>query len=179
VEAKLQDRQAEAILLTLQNVAEGALEMPPNYDSRANLMWTVTNSLNRLIGKGVPTDWATHAIGHELTALFGLAHAESLAVVMPYLLWYKREEKAEKLTQYANRVWGLPGQGEAVIRKGLDKMTAFFEQVHMPTKLTEFGIDPDDAAERIRERFSERGTVLGEHKDITPQDVGAILKMSQ
>jgi len=178
VNAKLQDRQAEAILLTLQSVAEDALQIPPNYDSRANLMWTVTNALNRLIGKGVPTDWATHAIGHELTALYGLVHAESLAVVLPYLLLYKRDAKADKLVQYANRVWGIPGNGEAAIRGGLDKMTAFFEKVNMPTKLTEFGIDPNEASERINRRFSERDKCLGERKDIRPEDVAEILKMS-
>lgn len=153
--------------------------MPPNYNSRANLMWTVTNALNRLIGKGVPTDFATHAIGHELTALYGLVHAESLAVVLPYLLWYKRETKGEKLVQYTNRVWGIPGDGEKIIRKGLNKMTDFFHQVGMPTKLTDFEIDPEEAAERISERFSERATCLGERKDILPKDVAAILKMSQ
>jgi len=179
VNGKLQDRQAEAILLTLQDVAEGALSMPPNYDSRANLMWTVTNALNRLIGKGVPTDFATHAIGHELTALYGLVHAESLAAVLPYLLWYRRDTKGEKLVQYAHRVWGIHGDGEKVIKEGLNKMTDFFHQVGMPTKLTDFGIDPQEAAERISERFSDRGTRLGERKDIRPKDVAAILKMSQ
>ena len=179
VNGKLQDRQAEAILLTLQDVAEGALSMPPNYDSRANLMWTVTNALNRLIGKGVPTDFATHAIGHELTALYGLVHAESLAAVLPYLLWYKRDTKGEKLVQYSKRVWGIAGDGEKVIKEGLNKMTDFFHQVGMPTKLTDFGIDPQEAAKRISKRFSDRGTRLGERKDIMPKDVAAILKMSQ
>lgn len=179
VNAKLQDRQAEAILLTLQDLSGNALEMPPDYDNRANLMWSITNALNRLIGKGVPTDFATHAIGHELTALYGIAHAESLAVVLPYLLWYKRETKGEKLIQYANRVWEINGDGKAVIREGINRMTAFFEGVKMPTKLTDFGINPEEAAEKISKRFSERGKLLGEHKDIKPKDVAAILKMSQ
>ena len=179
VDGKLQDRYAEGILLTLQEVAQKALETPPDYDARANLMWSATNALNRLIGKGVPTDFATHMIGHELTALYGLAHAESLAVVLPHLLWYKRDKKGEKLVQYANRVWGIFGTGEDVIREGLDKMVAFFNSIKMPTRLTDFGIDPVEAAEKLQERFTERGTRLGEHKDITPADVASILKMSR
>jgi NADP-dependent alcohol dehydrogenase len=179
VNAKLQDRQAEAILLTLQEIAEKALETPPDYDARANLMWSATNALNRMIGQGVPTDFATHAIGHELTALYGLAHAESLAVVMPYLFWYQRETKGEKLMQYAHRVWGIEGEGEAVIQAGLEKMCAFFNRLQMPTTLTAFDVDPDEAAEQIRARFEARGTVIGEHKDITPDDTAAILMLSR
>lgn len=179
VSAKLQDRQAEGIMLTLHAIGERALEMPPDYDSRANLMWSATNALNRLIGKGVPQDWATHAIGHELTALYGLAHAESLAVIMPHLLWHQREEKAEKLIQYAQRVWGLDGEGESIIREALANMSAFFNRMKMPTKLTDFQVDPHEAGERIRKRFEDRGTILGEHDTLTPDQVAAILRMSQ
>jgi NADP-dependent alcohol dehydrogenase len=179
VKAELQDRQAEAILLALQEIAENALKSPPDYDARANLMWAATNALNKLICKGVPEDWATHAIGHELTAFYGLDHAESLAVVMPHLLWTQREKKAEKLMQYAQRVWGLNGSDESIIREAIQKMAGFFNRIGMPTKLTDFQIDPHEAAERIQNRFEERKTVLGEHRDLTPEKVAEILRMSQ
>ena len=179
VNGKIQDRQAEGILLTLQEIGEKALETPPDYETRANMMWAATMALNKLINKGVPEDWATHFNGHELTAFYGLDHAESLAVVMPNLWWYQREKKAAKLTQYAQRVWGLSGEGEAVIRKAIDMKVAFFNRLNMPTRLTDFSIDPDEAAERVRARFEERGTVLGEHKDLTPDKVAAILRLSR
>jgi NADP-dependent alcohol dehydrogenase len=179
VNAKLQDRQAEAILLTLQEIGKKAIQTPLDYDVRANLMWTATNALNKLICKGVPEDWATHLIGHELTAFYGLAHAETLAAVMPHLLWHQREKKADKLAQYGQRVWGLEGDDEMVIRSAIDKLRDFFHSVGMPTRLTDYGIDPDEAAERIRTRFEERGTVLGEHHDITPDQVAEILRMSK
>jgi len=179
VNAKLQDRQAEALLLTLQEIGEKALEMPPDYDTRANLMWCATNALNKLINKGVPEDWATHLIGHELTAFYELAHAESLAVVMPYLLWHQRDQKRDKLEQYAKRVWKLSGEGEALIREALDEMTAFFNRLGMPTKLTDFDVDPHEAAERVQKRFEKRGSVFGERKNITPEIVAEILRMSQ
>jgi NADP-dependent alcohol dehydrogenase len=178
VNGALQDRQAEAILLTLQDIAEGALESPPDYDARANLMWTVSNALNKLINKGVPEDWATHLIGHELTAFYGLDHAESLAVIIPHLYRYKREQKHEKLVQYGRRVWGLTGEPEDIVREAIDKMRIFFNEIGMPTTLTAFGIDPVEAAERIRARFEQRGRVLGEHKDITPEVVAEIVQMS-
>jgi NADP-dependent alcohol dehydrogenase len=179
VNAPLQDRQAEGIFLVLHEIGEKALEVPPEYEARANLMWTATNALNKLICKGVPEDWATHMIGHEITALYGLAHAEALAVLLPHLLWYKREKKAEKLVQYGQRVWGLSGDDENVIRQAIEEMSAFFNRLKMPTKLTDYGIDPHDAASQIQARFEARGSKLGEHKDITPKDVAAILRMSQ
>ncbi len=179
VDARLQDRQAEGIFLTLQYVAQAAIASPPDDDARANLMWSATNALNSSLGLGVPTDWATHAIGHELTVLYGLAHAESLAVVVPHLLWHQRDRKAEKLTQYAHRIWGLTDKDEAIIRTALDKMTGFFNNIGMPTRLTDFNVNPDEAASRIQERFTERGTVLGEHESINPSHVAEILRMSK
>jgi NADP-dependent alcohol dehydrogenase len=179
VNARIQDRQAEGILLTLQEIGEKALETPPDYDTRANFMWAATNALNKLICQGVPEDWATHDIGHELTAFYGLAHAETLAVVMPHLLWHQREKKADKLVQYAQRVWGLTGEGETLIREAIDNMIDFFNRIGMPTKLTDYHIDPDEAAERIRARFESRGGVFGEHKAITPDLVAEIVRMSR
>lgn len=179
VDAKIQDRQAEGILLTLQEIGEKAIETPPDYDTRANFMWAATNALNKLICQGVPEDWATHDIGHELTAFYGLAHAETLAVVMPHLLWHQREKKADKLLQYAQRVCGLTGEGEPLIREAIDNMIDFFNRIGMPTKLTDYQIDPDEAAERIQARFESRGSIFGEHKAITPDKVAEILRMSR
>jgi NADP-dependent alcohol dehydrogenase len=179
VDARIQDRQAEGILLTLQEIGKKALETPTDYDTRANFMWAATNALNKLICQGVPEDWATHDIGHELTAFYGLDHAETLAVVMPHLLWHQREKKADKLTQYAQRVWGLTGEGEPLIREAIDNMIDFFNRIGMPTKLTDYQIDPDQAAERIRARFESRGGVFGEHKAITPDLVAEILRVSR
>jgi len=106
----VQDRQAEALLLSLIEVAPKALQFPPDYNARANYMWAATNALNHLINRGVPEDWATHDIGHELTALYGLDHAETLAAVLPWLMWYKRKEKQAKLLQYGYRVFGIKTQ---------------------------------------------------------------------
>lgn len=179
VDARIQDRYAEGILMTLQEIGEKALQDPEDYDTRANMMWAATNALNKLINKGVPEDFASHMIGHELTAWYGLDHAESLAVVMPHLFWYKRASKSEKLAQYGRRVWGLTGSGEGLVRQAIQEMSNFFNRMGMPTKLTDFNIDPHEAAQRIQARFEARGTVLGEHRDIGPENVAEILRMSQ
>ena len=176
VKAPLQDRQAEGILLTLQEIAEKALQIPPDYDARASLMWCATSALNKLINKGVPEDWATHLIGHELTAFYGLAHAESLAVILPHLYRVKKAQKREKLLQYGERVWGLDGMDP---EEAISRLEAFFHSVGMPTTLTAYGIDPEEAAQKVEERFEKRGTILGEHRDVTPEVAAEIIRNSR
>ena len=178
VHAPLQNRQAEAILLTLQEIGQSALQSPPDYDARASLMWCATSALNKLINKGVPEDWSTHLIGHELTAFYGLAHAESLAAVLPHLYRVKLAQKTAKLAQYGRRVWGLAGADEAVALEAITKIEAFFHSLGMPTTLTDYDIDPAEAAHKVQARFEKRGTVLGEHKDITPEVAAVILRGS-
>jgi NADP-dependent alcohol dehydrogenase len=181
VGAIVQDRQAEALLMAIMEMAPGVLEMdPPDYDARANYMWVCSNALNHLIGAGVPQDWATHGIGHELTAFYGLAHAESLAVVLPWLLWYKREQKREKLLQYGYRVMDQKMQKYSErIDRTIEATSAFFHSVGMPTTLSSYGVDPDEAAAKVQARWEARGWSEGEHKDITGADAAAILRLSR
>ena len=181
VGAVVQDRQAEALLMSIIEMAPAVLKMdPPDYDARANFMWVCSNALNHLIGVGVPQDWATHSIGHELTALYGLAHAETLAVVLPWLLWYKRDQKRDKLLQYGYRVMDQKMQKYSErINRTIEATAAFFQSVGMPTTLSSYGVDPDEAAARVQERWDAREWSLGEHDDITGADVAAILRLSR
>ena len=117
VDAKVQDRIAEGILQTLIEIGETTVAEPENYDARANLVWSATMALNGIIGAGVPQDWATHMIGHELTALFGIDHGQTLAIVYPALLEVRRNQKRAKLLQYAQRVWHI----EKWQRRGEDR----------------------------------------------------------
>lgn len=177
----VQDRQSEALLLAIIEMAPAVLEMnPPVYDARANFMWVCSNALNHLIGVGVPQDWATHRIGHELTALYGLAHAESLAVVLPWLLWYKRSQKRDKLLQYGYRVMDQKSQKYSErIDRTIEATAGFFQSLGMPTTLTAYGVDPDEAAAKVQARLEDRGWSLGEQRDISGADAAAILRLSR
>ena len=179
--AIVQDRQAEALLMAIIEIAPAVLKMdPPDYDARANFMWVCSNALNHLIGAGVPQDWATHSIGHELTAFYGLAHAESLAVVLPWLLWYKRDQKRDKLLQYGYRVMDQKMQKYSErIDRTIEATSAFFQSIGMPTTLTSYGVDPDEAAARVQARWEARGWSEGEHQDITGAAAAAILRLSR
>jgi NADP-dependent alcohol dehydrogenase len=178
VDAPLQDRQAEAIMLTLIEQAPKLMSDLTDYNSRANFMWCATQALNGLIGCGVPGDWATHMIGHELTAFYGIDHAQSLAVVMPALLKYLREQKSAKLVQYAERVWGIRS-GKDTLRAdaAIEFTTQFFRSLNVPTTLKEYGISPD-AGQRVGQRFAQRGTHLGEKKNIGAKETEEILALS-
>jgi NADP-dependent alcohol dehydrogenase len=170
--APLQDRLAEALVHTLVEVGPQTLAAPRDYDLRASLMWAATLALNTLLGCGVPQDWATHGIGHELTAFYGLDHAESLAVVMPGVWTHQIERKRAKLTQLGQRLWGLSRAEDTITRTD-----AFFASLAMPTRLADYGIRAADAAARIEQRFTARGLALGEHGDLLPAAVSAILRL--
>lgn len=177
VSAPLQDRQAEAILLTLLEEAPKVRSRPQDYDVRANLMWCATQGLNGLIGCGVPQDWSTHLIGHELTALYGLDHGQSLAVVLPGLLLYNQEAKQEKLAQYARRVWGMAdGSPQTLAMAAIQKTDAFFQEVGIKTRLSAYGLGVE-AIETLANRLKSRQVCWGEQGNIGGEAVAEILKM--
>ena len=167
VNAKVQDRFAEGLLLTLIEEGPKALAEPHNYEVRANIMWSATMALNGLIGAGVPQDWATHMLGHELTALHGLDHAQTLAAVLPALLQAKRKQKHAKLLQYAERVWGLRNGSEAErIDDAIAATRDFFERMGVKTRLRDYGLK-DLGIDTLIGKLGEHGmTRLGEHSDI-------------
>lgn len=176
-DAPLQDRLAESILLTLLEEGPKTLADPSNYNARANLMWCATMALNGMISVGVPQDWATHMIGHEITAVSGLDHAQTLAIVLPNLLHVKRDTKRQKLLQYAARVWGITsGEPEDRIDAAIEKTRTFFHRLGVPTRLSDYGVARETVAE-IPGRMERRGTVLGERADITPQVVSKIVDL--
>ncbi|AHM59202.1 iron-containing alcohol dehydrogenase [Flammeovirgaceae bacterium 311] len=179
--AYLQDRFAESILLTLIEVGPRVLKDPENdYEAASNFMWCCTMALNGLIQKGVPTDWATHMIAHELTALYGIDHARTLAIIGPSLYRYKFDNKKEKLAQYAERVWNMKdGSTEKKAKAAIDKTVQYFHQLEIKTQLSEYTDNYQGTAEIISKRFEERGWKgLGERKDIKPEDVQQIVEMS-
>lgn len=166
-DAPVQDRFAEGLLLTLIEQGPRALAEPQNYEVRANLMWTATLALNGLIGAGVPQDWATHMLGHELTALHGLDHAQTLAIVLPAMLTYRSAPKRAKLLQYAARVWGLAeGDEDARIAGAIERTRAFFESLSVPTRLSAYGIGADAIPALVAALERHRMTALGEDRGL-------------
>jgi NADP-dependent alcohol dehydrogenase len=179
VNAPLQDRIAESILQTLVEIAPACLEDPPNYEARASLCWCATLALNGLIAQGVPQDWSTHMIGHEMTALTGLDHGQTLAIAYPGTLAACRKNKHAKLLQYGERIWNIrEGSEEQRINKTIDATRMFFEEAGVKSYLKDYNLKPE-IAHTIAKRLDDRGwNHLGERQDIGPEKVEEILSYS-
>lgn len=179
-DAILQDRIAEGILQTLVEIGPDVVENPTDYKLASNFVWSATMALNGLIQKGVPSDWATHMIGHELTALYEIDHARTLAIIGPNLYRVMFETKKEKLAQFGERVFHLTGDSvEEIAHKAIEKTVEFFHTMGMKTKLSENTEEYAKTADFIVNRFEERGwKALGEKQNITPEKVREIVEMS-
>lgn len=179
VNAPLQDRFAESILQTLVSEGPKALSEPENYDVRANVMWSATMALNGLIGAGVPQDWSTHMIGHELTALYNLDHAQTLAVVLPSLMYVQQDKKKEKILQLGERVFGIvEGDNAARIDRTIKAVQDFFEQMGVATRLSGYDLG-EEAVDAAVANLEKNGlTSLGEHGDINLDKAREILRLA-
>ena len=179
-DALLQDRIAEGVLQTLVEIGPAVVENPTDYKLASNFMWCCTMALNGLLNKGVPVDWATHMIGHELTALYNIDHARTLAIIGPNLYRALFETKKEKLAQYGERVWHVDGKTvDEKAMQAIEKTVDFLHQMGMKTKLSEYTSDYANTADFIVNRFDERGWYsLGEKQNVTLEKVKEIVEMS-
>lgn len=176
VNSPIQDRFAESILITLVEEGPKVMANRTDYEAAANFMWSATMALNGLIGVGVPQDWATHMIGHELTAYHGIDHARTLAIVLPGVMNIKRKLKRDKILQLGERVWGIKeGSADERIDLTILKTIDFFESVGIPTRLPDYKV-PAETIETICSRFKRRGYKIGEKADIGPAEIKEILE---
>lgn len=177
--AKVQDRFAEGLLHTLIEEGPRVFAEPDNMDVRENLMWSATMALNGLIGAGVPQDWSTHMLGHEITALYGLDHAQTLAIVLPRMMHAMRQQKEAKLLQYAERIWGISEQDNNIaIDLAIEKTETFFHSVNMPTRFSDYQLG-EEIVDAIVEQLERHGMVaLGENQQVTLDISREVLKAS-
>jgi len=177
VDARVQDRMAEGILQTLIEIGVTTVNEPENYDARANHVWAATMALNGIIGVGVPQDWATHMIGHELTATFGIDHGQTLAIVYPAVLAEMKEQKKGKLLQYAERVWNITkGSDDEKIDLAITKTAEFFESLGIKTRLSAYGVKAEQIADVVAQLEVHGMTALSETGKITPEVSRRILE---
>lgn len=178
VNSPLQDSWALGLIKTLIQEAPKVLKNNKDYDAKANIFWCATCGLNHWLSQGVVQDWSTHWIGHELTALYGLDHGQTLAVVLPRLWTARKDAKAQKLAKLAREVYGC---SEADDLKAADcsikKTEEFFNSIGMKTKLSDYKVSANEAAQRVSDRFKRRGTNLGEDLKVTPEMVAEILAL--
>lgn len=177
VNGAVQDAYSAALLRVLIEQGPKVLENRSDYDANANLMWAATMALNGLLRTGVPEDWSTHMIGHEITALYGVDHAQTLAIVLPGVLTVMKDEKAEKLLHYAQNVWNIDTRdANKAIELAIVKTESFFKSVGIKTRLSDYNI-PESAIQDICKKLEQKKYVkLGENRNINPEKVEKILK---
>lgn len=169
VNAKVQDAFAESLLKILITEGIAVKSDPEDLEIRKNIMWTATMALNGLIGTGVPQDWTTHMIGHELTSLHNIDHARTLTIVLPSLMRELKDSKKEKLLQYARNVWNINNDDEQlsdddVIETAIVYTEDFFKALGLPINLTDAGLD-SSCIQPILAQLKEHNMVaLGEHR---------------
>lgn len=181
VNAKVQDRFSEGLLQTL--IEEGPKALQPetkeNLEVRANIMWSATMALNGLIGAGVPQDWSTHMIGHEMTGAYEIDHARTLSIVLPAVMKVRRAAKHEKLLQYAQRVWHITeGSEEQKIDQAIGLTEDFFQQMSMPVRLSDIELGAADIDVLMANLEAHGMVALGEKKEINLEISRQILEQA-
>ncbi|BBI36379.1 iron-containing alcohol dehydrogenase [Cohnella abietis] len=175
----LQERFAESILLTVIENGEKALENGSDYDARANLLLAGTYALNGTLPNGVSTDWATHGIEHEVSAIYDIAHGAGLAIIFPNWMKHVYKERASKFVQYAVRVWGVDPNGKSddeIALEGIEATRNYFTRIGAPATLGELGIN-DEQLDRMAEEATKYGPI-GSFKMLSKEDVLSILTAS-
>lgn len=178
-QSMLMDRWAEGILHTLIEIAPRVLRKQDDYRLMSEFMLCATMGLNGFIALGVRQDWATHMIGHELTALHGLTHGATLAIVLPGLLRTLKMKKRAKLIQYGERIWGIvEGTEEEKADEAIRRTEDFFKSLGLPTRLGDAGIGEETILE-IERRFNERQVTFGEDQDVDGTIARQVLENSR
>lgn len=177
VDAKVQDRFAEGLLLTLLEEGPKALSSPDDLKVRANIMLSATLALNGLIGSGVPQDWTTHMIGHELTGHFGIDHGRSLSIVMPAMLKVRRREKEDKLLQYGERIFGITGGSiDERIDRTIGETVSFFKIMNSPTSLADENLGSEAIDVVVKSLEKHKRFKMSERQDMGPEECRKVLE---
>ncbi|WP_068082949.1 iron-containing alcohol dehydrogenase [Polycladidibacter stylochi] len=174
VEAMVHDGYAETLLKTLIKLANSFDQQDDEW--RENLMLAANQALNGFLGAGVPTDWATHGIGHEITAYYGTDHAATLSIVQPSLLRAQLKQKRGKLRQMGRNVFGLH-ENPFLAEQTIDAIENFYNKLHMPTRLSHIGVGNNEQLKPFLKTIDSRDYLhdMGEHANISQKEIKEIL----
>ena len=166
INAKVQDAFSESLLKILIEEGKAVKADPENLETRKNIMWTATMALNGLIGTGVPQDWTTHMIGHELTSLHAIDHARTLTIVLPSVMRELKDSKKDKLLQYARNVWNITDtdlDDDTVIETAIVHTENFFRELGLPVSLEDAELDKSAIDPIIKQLEAHKMVKLGEY----------------
>lgn len=174
---ELTDRVSEGILRAIIEEAPKVMADPENYDARANIMWSGTLAHNGICGCGRLEDWTSHAMEHEISALYGVTHGAGLAVVFPAWMTYMAERKPAKIAQFGRRVFGIENSDDhAAAAEGISALRSFFSSIGLPVTFGELGIDSPDIPELVRKLHENKGAEIGGYLRLTASDTSEIYR---
>ena len=166
---RILDRWAEGVLSSLREISADAMKEDPTYDTLCDYAYAMTMALNNFLRMGITQDWATHQIGHQITAYAGVTHGESLTMVWSALADTLRGQKHAKLLQYAERVLNIRAKDEPDEEKRIDaalkETDAWFKSLGLATSLKEKGLGMD-VVDFVEKRFNDYGAHYGEGKNV-------------
>lgn len=174
------DRICEGTLTTIMNEVLKVKQNPEDYDARANLMWSGMIAHNGICGVGREEDWASHALEHELSALYDVTHGAGLSVIFPAWMTWMASHNPKKIAQFAVRVFGVESDGsdEETALKGIGLLKDFFRSIELPVTMSELGIDSPDIDLLVSKLIENKGNVIGKYVKLTPQDCAEIYRLS-
>lgn len=179
---ELTDELAEALLRVVIRNGKTALEHPDDYQPMSELMWAGSLSHNGLTGLGAVTDFATHQLGHELSAMFDVAHGASLSAVWGSWASYCMGQKPERFARYAERVWQVSGADtQETARQGIEKTVAYFQALNMPVCFSglKTGVQSEKTLRELADRCVFRGArKVGHFKELDREDCYRIYKQA-
>lgn len=177
VDSPVQDYYAEGLMRTLIDEGRKVLLYPNDYNVRANLMWAATNALNGLIGCGVPQDWSSHRMGYGLTTEYGMDHAQTLAIILPGVMEFKKKEKEQKILRMGNVLFNIhEGATDERIARTIGEVEHFFRHMGLKTRLSEVGLG-EEAIEAVAMPIEKMQWKLGENENITAEEARKILRL--
>ncbi len=176
---EITDRVAEGVLMAIIEEAPKVMENPTDYDARANIMWSGTLAHNGVCGTGRKEDWASHAMEHEISALYDVAHGAGLAVVFPAWMTFMAKNHPEKGAQLARRIWDVKEDDDhKAAMEGVMQLKKFFKKLGMPVTMDELGITEPDIDLLVEKLHEHKGNVIGGYYPLTPTETRIIYQLT-
>lgn len=175
----LSDHLLEGAMKAVLEVGPNIKKDPKNYDYCSEIMWLATVSHNGMLDAGRVSDWGSHRIEHEISALYDITHGAGMAIVFPAWMKYVKNENMKRFEQLATRVFGVPNgeDKQAVVDSGIARLEEFSKSLGLKTTLTEAGV-PVDRFEEMAVKAIGDSEFVGRFKQLKKDDIVEILKLA-
>lgn len=178
-DVEITDRVAEGILMAIIGEAPKVMARPDDYQARANIMWSGTLAHNGICGTGRREDWTSHAMEHEISAVYGVAHGAGLAVIFPAWMSYMAEHQPAKIAQFGRRVFGITTRSDAAAAtEAVEALRAFFTSLGLPVTFSQLGVENPDIALLVGKLHENKGATIGGYRSLTATETEAIYRLA-